>query len=118
MARWCWIRSAGQRSHRRCCLAHGRPRDTQPSAWRSVLMHGREFGAQIELVEARCVITEDRTLDCTVCRSEGGETMLLLHVLWDLEPAKRFDLPLGRAVPHRVRAPKHVIMPQALDQGA
>ena len=81
-------------------------------------MHGREFGAQIELVEARRVITEDRALDCTVGRSEGGETMLLLHVLRDLEAAERLDLPLGRAIPHRVRAPEHVIMAEPLDQGA
>jgi hypothetical protein len=29
------LRWAGQRNHKRCCLVHCRPRDTQPSAWRS-----------------------------------------------------------------------------------
>src|SRR5216684_7304022 len=83
-----------------------------------VLVHGREFGAQIELVEACRVVAEDRALDCAVGGSEGGKTVLLLHILWDLEPAERLDLPLGRTVPHRVRAPEHVIMPEPLDQRA
>src|SRR5271167_4702238 len=50
---------------------------------------------------------EDCAVDGAVGTSEGGETIFLLHVLWDLEPAKRLYLPLGQAVPHEVRAPEH-----------
>src|ERR1700731_1803321 len=46
----------------------------QPS--NPVLADGREFGAQIELVEARRVVAEDRTLDRAVGGSEGGKPVL------------------------------------------
>src|SRR5438105_1709238 len=69
-----------------------------------VLVHGREFGAQIELVEARRVVAEDRALDSAVGGSDRSKTILLPHVLWDLEAAECLNLPLGRTVPHRVRA--------------
>src|SRR5262252_5365346 len=83
-----------------------------------VPLHRREFGAQIEPVKARRVVTEDRALDGAVGGSEGSKTPLLLHVLRDFEPAERLDLPLRRTVPHRVGAPEHVIMPEPFDQGA
>src|SRR5438045_9076631 len=67
-----------------------------------VLVHGREFGAQIELVKARRVVAEDRALDCTVGGSEGGITMFLLHVFGVLGPAECLDRPLRSDVPSRV----------------
>src|SRR5216684_8139655 len=88
----------------------------QPSD--TVLVHGREFGAQIELVEARRVVAEDRALDCAVGGPERGKTILLPHILWDLEAAECLDLPLARTVPHRVRTPEYVIMPELFDQRA
>src|ERR1700760_4679323 len=80
------------------CTAVLEIRSLQPSD--PVLVHGRELGAQIELVEERCVVAEDRPLDWTVGRAERGETTFLLHILGDLQSAERLDLPLGRAVPH------------------
>ena len=82
-----------------------------------VLTHGCEFGAQVQFVKPRRIVAKDRALDCAIGRSESCEAMFLLHVLWDLKPTECLDLPLGRAVPHRVRTPEHVIMPEPLDQG-
>src|SRR5436190_20157032 len=65
-----------------------------------VVVHGRKFGTQVELVEARRVVAEDRAFDCAVGRPERSKTILLAHILWDLEAAECLDLPLGRAVPH------------------
>src|SRR4029077_7745182 len=80
-----------------------------------VLVQGREFGPQIDLVETRRVVAEDRALDGAVGGPERGKAIPLAHILWDLEAAECLDLPLGRTVPHRVRAPEHVIMPEPFD---
>src|SRR5437867_13385787 len=55
------------------------------------------LGAQS--VEARRVAAEDGALHGAVGGPQRLEAVLLLHVLRDLEPAQRLDLPLGRAVP-------------------
>src|SRR5207253_1032271 len=66
-------------------------------------------GAYVELVEPRGVAAEDRGLDEPIGGTERGETVLLLHVIGDLQTAQRLDLPLGRPVPHRVAAPDDVV---------
>src|SRR6267143_4068065 len=76
----------------------------------------RQFGTQP--VDARGVAGEDGALHRAVRGAERLEAVLLLHVLGDLEAAHRLDLPLGRAVPQRVRAPDDVIGAEPLDQGA
>src|SRR5262249_33708347 len=64
---------------------------------------------RLEAVDARGVAREDRALHRAVRRAERLEAVLLLHVLGNLETAHRLDLPLGRAVPERVRAPDDVV---------
>src|SRR5262249_19962041 len=71
----------------------------------------------LEAVEARGVAAEDGALHRAVGGAEGFEAVLLLHVLGDLEAPHRLDLPLGRAVPERVRAPDDVVGAEALHQG-
>src|SRR5262245_21154284 len=49
----------------------------------------------LEAVQARAVAGEDRALHRAVGGAKRLEAVLLLHVLRDLEPAHRLDLPLG-----------------------
>src|SRR4029453_3953548 len=70
----------------------------------------------LEAVEARGVAAEDGALHRAVGGAKRLEAVLLLHVLRDLEPPHRLDLPLGRAVPERIRAPDDVIGAQTLDE--
>src|SRR5499427_5389126 len=72
---------------------------------------------RLEAVDARGVAREDRALHRAVRRAERLEAVLLLHVLGNLEAPHRLDLPLGRAVPERVRAPDDVVGAEALHQG-
>src|SRR5882724_2233187 len=81
------------------------------------LLHGGEaIGGErrtlLVLVEPRVGLAEDDALDGPVGGAERLEAVLLLHVLRDLEPPQRLDLPLGRAGPHRVGAPHHAVGPQ------
>src|SRR5262245_8953318 len=71
---------------------------------------------RLEGVDARGVAREDRALHRTFRAAERLEAVLLLHVLGNLETAHRLDLPLGRAVPERVRAPDDVVGAEALHQ--
>src|SRR5882762_5482340 len=70
------------------------------------------------LVEARAVAAEDAGLHRAVGRAERREAVFLLHVLGDLEPAQRLDLPLRRAGPQRVGAPDDMVGAEALDERA
>ena len=69
-----------------------RPSRTPPSCVGDAV--GRQRGAPVVLVEPRVVLAEDRALHRPVGRAERLEAVLLLHVLGDLEPAERLDLPL------------------------
>src|SRR5215510_2643694 len=73
---------------------------------------------RLEPVEARGVAAEDGALHRALGRAQGLEAVLLLHVLRDLEPPHRLDLPLGRAVPQGIGTPDDVIVAQALDERA
>src|SRR6058998_3525624 len=73
---------------------------------------------RLQTVEPRAVPAENGLLHRPVRRAERLETVLLLHVVRDLEPAHRLDLPLRRAVPQGVRAPDDVVGAEALDQCA
>src|SRR5262249_6085507 len=64
---------------------------------------------RLESVDPRRVAREDRALHRAVRSAERLEAVLLLHVLGNLETAHRLDLPLGRAVPERVRTPDDVV---------
>ena len=70
------------------------------------------------LVQARRVLAEDRALDGAVGGAERREAVLALHVLRNLEPAQRLDLPLRRAGPYRVGPPYDVVGAEALDERA
>src|SRR5262247_3103575 len=87
---------------------------------RGDLVRGDAVLRQLRLqgVDARGVARENRALHWAVGRAERLEAVLLLHVLGNLETAHRLDLPLGRAVPERVRAPDDVVGTEAFDQGA
>src|SRR4026207_885919 len=37
------------------------------------------------------------------------------QLIWTLEPSKRFDLPLWRTIPDRVRSPEHMIGAKGID---
>src|SRR5437879_3761163 len=54
---------------------------------------------RLQAVDPRGVAREDRALHRALRSAERFETVLLLHVLGNLETAHRLDLPLGRAVP-------------------
>src|SRR5262249_25730576 len=69
----------------------------------------------LEAIEARGVAAEDGAFHRAFSRPQGLEAVLLLHVLRDLEPPHRLDLPLGRAVPEGIGTPDDVIVSQALD---
>src|SRR5262245_59901177 len=69
---------------------------------------------RLEAVDPRGVAREDGALHRTFRAAERLEAVLLLHVLGNLETAHRLDLPLGRAVPERVRAPDDVVGAEAL----
>src|SRR5688572_19520708 len=71
---------------------------------------------RIDLVELRGIAGEDPGLHGTIGGAQRLVAVLLLHVVGNLEPAHGFDLPLRRAPPHRVRAPDHLVLAQALDQ--
>src|SRR5262249_13494296 len=71
-----------------------------------------------EIVKPRIVVAKDRSLNRTVCRSQGLEHVLLLHLIGNLEPAQGFDLPLRGSGPDRIWTPDHVIRAHTLDHRA
>src|SRR5258705_12831757 len=82
------------------------------------LLHdGEAIGGQrralLVLVESRVGSAEDGALDGPIGRVERLEAVFLLHVLRDLQSPERFDLPLGRARPHRIGAPHHAVDAQS-----
>src|SRR5437660_6601172 len=67
---------------------------------------GRELSPAlgVVLVEPRGVLAEDRPLHRAVGGAERRPAVLLLHILRDLEPPQRLDLPLWRPGPDCVGA--------------
>src|SRR5438876_2415544 len=66
-----------------------------------------------QIVEARRVEAEDLALHP---RGELGITVAPAHGLRDPEPPQRLDLPLRRAVPHRVRAEHDAVLAHELQE--
>src|SRR5262245_29506951 len=55
-----------------------------------------------EIVKSRIVVAKERPLDLAVRRSQWLESVLLLHLVRNLQPTEGFDLPLGRPGPDRI----------------
>src|SRR5437588_12449899 len=63
----------------------------------------------LQIVEARGVAAEDGALHRAVGGAQRLETVLLLHVLGDLETAHGLDPPPRRGVPEWLRPPDDVV---------
>src|SRR5579863_7801458 len=103
----------------------------QPVSHVAAVLTGRQIGrpslchgvslpsglrASIESKQTSAVQTEDRSFSGAVGWTEQRISILLLHVLWNFQPAQCLDLPLRRTEPERVRAPDHVVRSQTFHQ--
>src|SRR5260370_40607713 len=61
---------------------------------------------------------EDQLVGRAVGAAESRKSVFLLHVLGNLEPPQRFDLPLRGPLPYRIGAPEDVIDTNPLEQRA